>query len=294
MGAILVRPARADEAADLLEVMSTALAGEAAGGAIEHTYTDRDLETAWLRHLVSIGEGWVAEVDGGAAGFGVSVRRGAIRWLVSLFVRPESQGRGVGRSLLDRLWPPASGEDRATLVDAASRPAVGMYLQAGLTPRFPVLAFEGSVRGGSAGSAGIHLEEDGPRVADQVASADAAAFGTPRREDHAHWAAGGFGFRSLRAVDDAWLGYACWSPAGRLGPVVLAEGADWMAALDALAREVTSAGLKRLRLMVPALNRPALRWCSERGMRYQGMEILLATRRPGDWSRCLIHRAGLP
>jgi len=294
MGTPILRPGRADEAPDLLAVMSAALAGEAAAGAIVHTFQDPEGEAAWLRYLLSTGEGWVAEIDGGVAGFGITATRGATRWLVSLFVRPEAQGRGLGRLLLGQLWPSGFEGERATLVDAASRPATSLYLRAGLTPCFPVLAFEGQPSKAPTGGHRLRLHDGWGEAAERVAAADAAVFGAARPGDHTHWTDRGFGFRSLWTDDGEWLGYGRWSPSGRLGPVVLAEGADWPGALDALAGEGARGGLERLRLMVPAANEPALRWCVERGLHYQGMEILLATQAPGAWGRCLIHRAGLP
>jgi len=293
MGTPILRPGRADEAPELLSLMSAALAGGSAG-AIIHDFPDPDGEEAWLHYLVSTGEGWVAEIDGAAAGFGITVERGATRWLVSLFVQPAYQRRGLGRLLLDQLWPPGFKGERATLVDAASRPAMSLYLRAGLTPRLSVLAFEGQPSAGSAGTQRLHLHDDWKEVAGKVHVADAAAFAAARPTDHAHWAERGFAFRSLWRDPGEWLGYARWSSSGRLGPVVLTEGVDWPAALEALAGEAARGGLERLRLMVPAVNEPALRWCVERGLHYQGMEILLATRLPGEWNRCLIHRAGLP
>ena len=294
MGTPILRPGRADEAPDLLAVMSAALAGEAAAGAIVHTFQDPEGEAAWLRYLLSTGEGRVAEIDGGVAGFGIAATRGATRWLVSLFVRPEAQGRGLGRLLLGQLWPSGFEGERATLVDAASRPATSLYLRAGLTPCFPVLAFEGPPSRGPAGGHRLRLHDDWGEVAERVAAADAAAFGAARPGDHAHWAERGFAFRSLWSDAGKWLGYARWSPSGRLGPVVLAEGTDWPAALGALAADAARDGHERLRLLVPAVNGSALRWCQSLGMHYLGMEIAMATRLPGAWSRCLFHRAGLP
>lgn len=278
----------------MLDVMAAALAGEAAAGAIVHDFPDPDGEAAWLRYLLSTGEGWVAETDGAVVGFGIAAWRGAIHWLVSLFVRPEAQGRGIGRLLLERLWPPARGGDRATLVDAVSRPATSLYLRAGLTPRWPVLAFEGAAAPDAGKECGVHLQDDWPQAAQRVAGIDASVFGAARPADHAHWTQAGSAFRSVWTGDGEWLGYARWSPSGRLGPVALAKGADWPAALEALAAEMARGQLGRLRVMVPAVNEPALRWCVERGMRYRGMEIVVATRLPRLWNRCLIHRAGLP
>ncbi len=276
----------------MLEVMAEALAGEAASGAIAHAFPDPEGEATWLRYLLSSGTGWVAESEGRLAGFGITARRGPIDWLVSLFVRPAAQGGGLGRRLLERLWPPAPTGGRATLVDASSRPATSLYLHAGLTPRFPVLAFEGTFGSRPGGAPAARNDEDATQP--QVAELDAAAFGAPRTGDHVFWTKTGFGYRSLYDADGAWLGYGRWTPAGRLGPVVLREGADWLGALAALADEAARAGAGRMRLLVPAVNGGALEACRRMGLRYQGSEIAMATCPLDGWSRCLIHRAGLP
>lgn len=272
--------------------MAEALAGETASGAIAHAVPDPEGEAAWLRYLLSSGPGWVAESEGGLAGFGITARRGPIDWLVSLFVRPAAQGGGLGKRLLERLWPPAPTGARATLVDAASRPATSLYLHAGLTPRFPVLAFEGTISSRPGGAPAVRNDEDETRP--QVADLDAAAFGSPRPGDHTFWAEAGFSYRSLYDTDGVWLGYGRWNPAGRLGPVALKDGADWSGALAALADEAARSGAGRLRCLVPAINAGALEACRRMGLRYQGSEIAMATCRLDGWSRCLIHRAGLP
>lgn len=289
-----LRPARANDAPELLDVMSAALAHEVSSGAIVHVYPDAHSEAAWLRYVLTTGSGWVAEKDGAVLGFGISAWRGGIHWLVSLYVRPEAQHKGVGRQLLEQIWSPESGADRATLVDAASRPAMSLYLSTGLMPAMPVLAFEGAMEADEGLARGLVVRDDRAAVAALVDKADAAVFGAARPGDHAHWTDAGFAFRSLWASDGGWIGYGRWSPSGRLGPVVLADGADWPAALAALAAQASRAGIERLRLMVPAANESALRWCQELRLSYRGMEIALATRMLGAWNRCLIHRAALP
>lgn len=289
-----LRPARADEAPELLEVMNAALVHEVSSGAIVHVYPDPRSEAAWLRYLLTTGSGWVAEKDGAVLGFGISAWRGGIHWLVSLYVRPDAQHKGVGRQLLEQIWSPETGADRATLVDAASRPAMSLYLNAGLMPVMPVLAFAGAMEADEGRARGLMARDDREAVAEMVDKADAAVFGAARRGDHEHWTAAGFAFRSLWTSDGGWIGYGRWSPSGRLGPVVLADGGDWPAALVALAHQASRVRIDRLRLMVPAANESALRWCQELRLSYQGMEIAMATRMPGAWNRCLIHRAALP
>jgi GNAT superfamily N-acetyltransferase len=293
MGTPVLRPGRPEEAEEMLDLMAAALAAETASGAIAHAFPDRQREIDWLRYLLRIGAGRVIEVDRRMAGFGITARRGSISWLVSLFVRPERQRRGLGRLLLEQLWPAGSG-DRATLVDAASRAATGLYLYAGLTPRIPVLAFETDLLPAPGAAHSVRLEDDQTGVAAQVSSADEQAFGASRAEDHAHWTDRGFAFRSLWGAPGQWLGYARWSPSGRLGPVVLEARTAWPEVLDALAGELGRAGLTRLKVMAPAVNQEAVRACHALGWRYQGMEIAMATCALSGWDRCLIHRAALP
>lgn len=294
MGTSVLRPGRLDEAAEMLDVMTAALSAEAASGTILHVLPDREQETEWLRYLLATGQGFVAEIDGHVAGFGITAQRGSVHWLVSLFVLPDAQGQGLGRLLLERLWPAGLRTHRATLVDAASRPATSLYLHAGLTPRFPVLAFEGRIESDEASPSGLAAREDWPEVMQRVAQADEAVFGAERSIDHAYWTDRGFAFRSVWTTAGTWLGYGRWNPSGRLGPVVLVEDADWLAALGTLAADATRTGTERLRLMVPAVNESALQACRTLGLRYQGMEIVMATQPLTGWGRCLIHRAGLP
>jgi hypothetical protein len=123
---------------------------------------------------------------------------------------------------------------------------------------------------------------------------DSDAFGSHRPGDHAYWTEAGCAFRRLCDEDQIGLGYGRWDPAGRLGPVVLKEGANWPGALRVLSQEAADAGIGRLRLLVPATNAGALQACRGMGLRYLGSEIAMATCPLEGWSRCLIHRAGLP
>src|SRR5512137_686600 len=102
MQTTLIRPGRPDEAAELLDVMAAALAAETAAGALAHAFPDREREVAWLQYLLATGDARAAELGGRVSGFGITARRGAINWLVALFVRPEAQGQGLGRQMLEQ------------------------------------------------------------------------------------------------------------------------------------------------------------------------------------------------
>lgn len=58
-------------------------------------------EEDYLPFLGPVGETWVGEFDGQMAGFGSVDRVNASIW--ALFVDPDSEGRGVGKALLNHL-----------------------------------------------------------------------------------------------------------------------------------------------------------------------------------------------
>ncbi len=80
------------------------------------------------------GRGWVAEVDGGIAGFAVAdLARGNV-W--ALFVDPDFEGRGIGRRLHDAMmeWLFASGAERVWLSTDPGTRAEAFYRAAGWHP----------------------------------------------------------------------------------------------------------------------------------------------------------------
>jgi GNAT superfamily N-acetyltransferase len=285
---------RADlkDAPALLDIMAGALAVEAGAGAIVHGFPDREREIAWLEYLIGdeAGQAIVADVRGEPAAFGITAHRGGVCWLALLFTAPAAQGRGIGRRILAQLWPADSGP-RATLVDGSSRVAMAIYLQHGLVPQSCVLAFEGATAP-ARGAVGVVLEQG--EEPERIDALDAQVFGGARRNDHAFWSSHGFALRQLRGAAGEWLGYARWSPAGRLGPMALVGDGDWPGAVSAVVGEMHAAGVAGVRMMIPSQNRSALRWALESGWTYKGMEVALATQSIGDWSRCLFHRAALP
>jgi GNAT superfamily N-acetyltransferase len=292
---VLLRPGRPDDAPALLEILDAALAAERSAGGIAHAFPDPAREIAWLEYLMRDPDGsaCVAEADGRPVAFGITARRGGVLWLAFLFVAPQEQGRGLGRRVLAQLWPAGCGP-RATLVDGSSRVAMAMYLSHGLIPLTSVLAFEGAPPAGGAGSTSILAVDDQDADQTRLDVLDEQVFGASRRRDHEHWTSQGFALRQLRRASGEWLGYARWSPAGRLGPVTLQDREAWPQALEVILRAMQAAGVVSVRMMIPAENNPALHWALEQGYVYTGMEVALATRPIGDWSRCLIHRAALP
>lgn len=110
---------------------------------------DRITESDYLAALDERGRTWVVEANGGIAAFATGYRDGSI-W--ALFVHPDHEGRGYGKTLLSVVvaWLWSQGHERIWLGTAAGTRAERFYLSRGWQPR-------GTVPGGD-----VRLELDRP------------------------------------------------------------------------------------------------------------------------------------
>ncbi len=78
---------------------------------------------------------WVCEEDGHPVGHGRVCRFGEMEELTELMVLPGHHGRGIGRALLDRLWPGDPSPELGRVVVAAGAPAdLTLYADYGVMP----------------------------------------------------------------------------------------------------------------------------------------------------------------
>jgi GNAT superfamily N-acetyltransferase len=100
---------------------------------VENVLSDphRITREACVGYLSAAGKGWLCEVDGVVSGFSVASLADASIW--ALFVRPEFEGRGIGKRLL-RLatdWLFEAGAQRITLSTGAGTRADRFYERQG-------------------------------------------------------------------------------------------------------------------------------------------------------------------
>jgi GNAT superfamily N-acetyltransferase len=248
--------------------------------------------------------------------FAVAVVRSRLWYLAMLFVLPEEQGMGLGRTLLERVLP-APGEDvtLATSTDSLQPISNALYARFGIVPRMPLLHLVGSLhRPGAlpgmpdgvsatafeeiAGntvhglSAGVGDGFDSRWLAEMVDELDLEIAGFEHRQDHRFLRAIDRHGYLYRAHDGTVLGYGYTSDSGRIGPVAVRDEALVTPVLGHLMRTARPRGA--FGLWVPGAAGPAVTAVLEAGLRLEDFPVLLCWTRPfGDFSRYLPIGPGL-
>lgn len=280
------------------------------------TPADGTIMDRLLTHLASgdPGRAWLAPGRGRAPaqGFGMAFERDGFWFLSFLFVRPEVQGSGLGRRLLDACLP-APHERRllATCVDAMQPVSTALYAGYGIVPRVPLFGLlgespaedlprlprgvvalefdrlaEGTGRSRSDGVAGQR------RLADALATVDREVVGFVRPQDHGFWRLDRrTGVLYTDRGSGQPLGYGYRTSGGRLGPVAVEDPTLLPGVLADLARREQPPG--RWSVLVPGPAERALVPLLKAGMRLEaspglycanGPSISLERYLPGSFS----------
>ncbi|MQS11919.1 GNAT family N-acetyltransferase [Streptomyces kaniharaensis] len=142
---MILRPVR-DTAADAETVQEISLAASAGPDGPAPAAAPTPVLLARTRHLARTDpQGcWLAESGGEAVGAVLSLRREGL-WMPSLFVvRPQAQGKGVGRLLLERAAAHGRGCLRGMVCVSGSPAAARRYRLAGFTLH-PAMRLSGRV-----------------------------------------------------------------------------------------------------------------------------------------------------
>lgn len=245
---------------------------------------------------------WVAAERGEIVGMAVATVRERHWQLNYLFVLPHAQGRGIGRSLLERIHAAgaAAGCEIYTLFASDDPKALTRYLSLGLVPQPPIIVME------SAAPAFPPLPRDDGFEAVPFAAGDVAALatvsdldravrGVRRPRDLERWLRdGAVGALLMRRDDGVPAGYYLAGDEGkrgRIGPVVALDEARVPAAMAralAAAAAMARPGL-RWRVLVPGQNRGALPPLLAAGFRPRYFDNFLASAPIGRFDRYVLH-----
>jgi len=242
---------------------------------------------------------WVAEDGDTIVGFGFSWMTGGFWFLSQLFVRPETQAKGVGQALLSKTLMQAErngAANRALITPAYNTASTGLYLKNGLYPREPLyrMAAPAQTVAQNLVDAGYDITpiapwpEAGEWLAGEWAGRiDQELLGF-RRDLHHQFLLGGFAERAVR-IEHAGraAGYAYISAQGHVGPLAIAPDADAKAVVTAALRCALEGGARQVSMIVPGRADIVMQTVLALGFRIEEPYVLMAWRPFGNWCNYL-------
>jgi GNAT superfamily N-acetyltransferase len=240
--------------------------------------------------------------------FGSALVRGPIWFLSMLFVRPEAQGQGLGRALLERLLPgPGHGGSLATAIDSLQPISTALYAKYGMAPRMPILDLRGEVSRPEAlptlpaGILAVPFESvaDGPpggsghrELAATVNTLDREVLGTEHPQDHRFLRGESRRGFLYRGPDGAPLGYGYAGEVGRVGPIAVRDGSLLEPIIGHLIAAVPARGARAV--WAPGSAPRLVPMLLAAGLRIDGFPLMVCWDRPfADFSRYLPISPGL-
>jgi GNAT superfamily N-acetyltransferase len=241
-------------------------------------------------------------------GFAAAVVRERLWFLSMCFVRPDEQGHGLGRRLVEAILPPAdAGAILATATDSAQPISSALYSRYGIVPRLPLLSVAGYLTHQETlpdlppGMVAVPFETiaTGPpdgagqrELSAAVGALDRELLGVEHAQDHRFLrleGRHGFLYRDAIGVSQGY-GYA-WET-GRVGPLAVREEALMGPALGHLLQAVPARGAQAV--WVPGNAGSAIGTLLRAGFRFEDFPILLGWDQPfADFARYLPISPGL-
>lgn len=241
-------------------------------------------------------------------GFGSALERGRIWFLSMLFIRPEAQGQGLGRAILERLLPgPDHPGSLATSIDSLQPISTALYAGYGMAPRMPILDLRGEISRPEAfpdlpsGIVALPFETvaDGPpasagqrALADTVDALDRELLGADHPLDHRYLRTENRRGFLYRGPDGEPIGYGYAGEVGRIGPIAVRDETLLEAVVGHLAAAVPARGARAVwgigaaPRLIPTL--------LAAGLRIDGFPVVICWDRPfADFRRYLPISPGL-
>jgi ribosomal protein S18 acetylase RimI-like enzyme len=223
---------------------------------------------------------WVAEQaneqTNEMVGFARSILRDGVRQLTELFVLPTVQAQGVGRTLLNRVFPQENARLR-TIIASPDMVAQALYLRSGVSVRLPVYYWHRQPEPVEV-STDLHFEPitATPATLAALAAIDREVLAHQRDVDHRWLLSDRQGLLYMRAGQPVGYGYV----GVRNGPFALLDGADFPAVLAHAERQAAEAGRTHFGLEVPMTNHQAVAHLLARRFRIENFPAAFMSDRP--------------
>jgi GNAT superfamily N-acetyltransferase len=242
---------------------------------------------------------WVAEHGDTIVGFGFSWMTEKFWFLSQLFVRPETQAKGIGQALLSKTLLQAErngATNRALVTPAYNIASTGLYLNNGLYPREPLYRMIAPAQAVAQNLADVGYEATPiapwPAPREWMAEIDEALLGL-RRDLHHRFLLGGVAARAVRIERaDGLAGYAYISAEGHVGPLATAPDADAKAVVTTTLRCALENRPSQVSMIVPGRADGVMQTLLALGFRIEEPYVLMALRPFGNWQNYLPRTPG--
>jgi GNAT superfamily N-acetyltransferase len=237
---------------------------------------------------------WVAEDGDTIVGFGFSWMTEKFWFLSQLFVRPETEAKGIGQALLSKTLMQAErngAANRALITPAYNIVSTGLYLKNGLYPREPLYRVAAPVQAVAQNLAdagyGTTSIAPWPESGEWIGRIDLELLGF-HRDLHHQFLLGGFAARSVR-IEHAGrtAGYAYISAEGHVGPLAIAPDADAKAVMTTALRCTLEGDARQVSMIVPGRAEIVMQTALALGFRIEEPYVLMAWRPFGNWCNYL-------
>jgi GNAT superfamily N-acetyltransferase len=242
---------------------------------------------------------WVAEHGETIVGFGFSWMTEKFWFLSQLFVRPQTQAKGVGQALLSKTLMQAQrngATNRALITPAYNIASTGLYLNNGLYPRESVYRMTTPAQAVAqnlpdAGYEGAPMPS-WPEPPEWMGEIDEALLGF-RRDLHHRFLLGDGAARGIRIEHAGGLaGYAYISADGHIGPLAIAPDADAQAVVTTALRCALESGPSKVSMIVPGRADVVMQAVLALGFRIDEPYVLMASWPFGNWCNYLPRTPG--
>ena len=302
---LIYRQARSEDLDHVAAVFSTAIDDLDKKHGFIHEPTPKTPPNPQYAFWLKKGSGafWVAEDKGRLVGYTFSFLRGSLWFLADLFILPTYQGKGIGRSLIERTlgsWKHHRITNRALITPAFNRSSASLYMRFGMLPR-QALYFASAPRDdvdralGSTEPKRLQIEESAglERVSSTLKEIDKRALGFPLGWHHEFFHAVQRARCFLFKRNGRPLGYAYVRRNGRIGPLVVTSAKSFGTALEASLYLAARGGAKDLTILFAASNRVAALASIKFGFRITYPLLYLSTLPVAEWNNYLFYSPGL-
>ena len=297
------RPARAADLAQVSSVFASAIDDLNR----KHGFFERPTSTSppnplysfWLKKDPS--SFWVAEEGDRVVGYTFSFLRGSLWFLADLFISPTFQGKGVGRSLIQKTLSSWKGHrigNRALITPAFNRSSVSLYMRFGMYPRQPVYFAAASREDVAQGlkrtrSQELQVEEVAEPDSSKLSNIHRLAMGFPAGWHNEYFSRVQKARCILFRKNGRLEGYGFLGRDGRVGPLVVKSEQSFKDALEGTLDIAASGSSKEVTMFFAGTNRDAVQASIRHGFRITYPLLFLSARPMGDWGNYLFYSPGL-